>query len=80
MVDELDAGCCGMGDLYGYEKDHYEFSMQIGEDRLFPRIRSMRSDTAVVACGFNCRTQIYDATGVRPMHWVQAIRGKTNEA
>jgi FAD/FMN-containing dehydrogenase/Fe-S oxidoreductase len=79
VVEELDAGCCGMGDLYGYEKGHYEFSMQIGEDRLFPQIRSRENNTAVVACGFDCRTQIYDATGVRPMHWVHTIRGKTNE-
>jgi len=73
---ELDAGCCGMGDLYGYEKDHYEYSMQIGEDRLFPLIRSMEDGTVIVACGFNCRTQITDGTGVKPVHWVETIRGK----
>ena len=73
---ELDAGCCGMGDLYGYEKDHYEYSMQIGEDRLFPLIRSMVDGTVIVACGFDCRTQITDGTGVKPMHWVETIRGK----
>ena len=74
-VEELDAGCCGMGDLYGYEKVHYDYSMQIGEDRLFPLIRNREDGAAVVACGFHCRTQIADGTGVTPVHWVETIRG-----
>jgi FAD/FMN-containing dehydrogenase/Fe-S oxidoreductase len=74
-VEELDAGCCGMGDLYGYEKVHYDYSMQIGEDRLFPLIRNREDGATVVACGFLCRTQIADGTGVKPVHWVETIRG-----
>jgi Fe-S oxidoreductase len=74
-VEELDAGCCGMGDLYGYEKNHYDYSMKIGEDRLFPLIRNREDGAAVVACGFLCRTQIAEGTGARPVHWVDTIRG-----
>jgi len=71
----LDAGCCGMGDYYGYEKAHYDLSMKIGEDRLFPLIRNREEGTAVVACGFLCRTQLFHGTGVRAVHWVETIRG-----
>jgi Fe-S oxidoreductase len=74
-AEELDAGCCGMGDLYGYEKKHYALSMKVGEDRLFPLIRDRQEDAVVVSCGFDCRTQIYDATGVQALHWVETIRG-----
>jgi Fe-S oxidoreductase len=75
VATELDAGCCGMGDQYGYEKGHYTLSMEIGEDRLFPQIRSREDDAVVVACGFDCRTQIRDGTGVKALHWVETIRG-----
>ena len=38
-VVELDAGCCGMAGSFGFEAEHYELSMQIGELRLFPALR-----------------------------------------
>lgn len=75
-VKEIDSGCCGMAGSFGYEKEHYELSMQIGEDRLFPAIRSRQEGTVVVACGFSCRHQIADVTGVKPLHWVETIRAK----
>jgi Fe-S oxidoreductase len=71
----LDSGCCGMAGSFGYEKEHYELSMEVGEDRLFPAIRNMTEDTALVACGFSCRHQISDATGVMARHWVEVLRG-----
>ncbi len=74
-VSEIDSGCCGMAGSFGYEKEHYELSMQIGEDRLFPAIRSLEQGTAVVACGFSCRHQIADGTSVKALHWVETIRG-----
>ena len=74
-VSEIDSGCCGMAGSFGYEKEHYNLSIQIGEDRLFPTIRNRKEDTAVVACGFSCRHQIADGTGVKPLHWVETIRG-----
>jgi Fe-S oxidoreductase/FAD/FMN-containing dehydrogenase len=74
-VAEIDAGCCGMAGSFGYEKEHYDLSMQVGEERLFPAIRGCEQGTEVVACGFSCRHQIADATRVRPLHWVETLRG-----
>ncbi len=74
-VDEIDSGCCGMAGSFGYEKEHYQQSLQIGEESLFPAIRDREEGTAVVTCGFSCRHQIAHATNARPLHWVQTIRG-----
>lgn len=73
-IEELDTGCCGMAGSFGYEKEHYEISMRIGEERLFPTLRSLPPGTAVIACGFSCRHQIADATGIRAHHWVETVR------
>lgn len=74
-VTEIDSGCCGMAGSFGYEKEHYQLSMQIGEERLFPAVRNREQGTVVVACGFSCRHQIADGTGVKALHWVETIRG-----
>ncbi len=71
----IDSGCCGMAGSFGYEKEHYDMSIKVGNDRLFPAIRNRKNGTAVVACGFSCRHQIADGTGVKAMHWVETIRG-----
>lgn len=75
-VREVDSGCCGMAGAFGYEKEHYELSRKIGEDRLFPAIRELGAETAVVACGFSCRHQIEHFTGRRALHWVETLRGE----
>ena len=74
-VSEMDSGCCGMAGSFGYEREHYDLSMQIGEDRLFPTIRNRQKEAAVVACGFSCRHQIADGTGANALHWVETLRG-----
>ena len=74
-VSEIDSGCCGMAGSFGHEKEHYELSMQIGQDRLFPVVRNRQAGTVVVACGFSCRHQLADGTGVKALHWVESIRG-----
>ncbi|HEC44643.1 MAG TPA: FAD-binding oxidoreductase [Bacteroides sp.] len=74
-VEVLDAGCCGMAGSFGYEKEHFELSMKVGEDRLFPAVRHKDNDAEIVACGFSCRHQISDATGVKAKHWVEVLRG-----
>jgi len=78
-VEEVDSGCCGMAGSFGYEKEHYDLSMQVGQERLFPAVRRAK-DAAVVACGFSCRCQIEDGTGVRPMHWVEVLRARPRQA
>ncbi len=71
-VEEIDSGCCGMAGSFGYEADHFDVSMQIGERRLFPAIREQNEETLIVTNGFSCRHQIYDATGRRAMHAIEA--------
>lgn len=60
---DLQTGCCGMAGSFGYEADHYEVSMQIGELVLFPALREAEEDALICAPGFSCRHQIHD--GVR---------------
>jgi Fe-S oxidoreductase len=66
-VEVVDSGCCGMAGLFGYERDHYEVSMTMGERRLFPAVRR-NEDRVVVAPGTSCREQISDGTGRHALH------------
>jgi Fe-S oxidoreductase len=67
-VEELDAGCCGMAGSFGFESEHYELSMQIGEDRLFPLIRKAKPEALLAATGLSCRQQILHGTGRTSAH------------
>ncbi|MFE0100644.1 FAD-binding and (Fe-S)-binding domain-containing protein [Streptomyces sp. NPDC059009] len=73
-VVELDAGCCGMAGSFGFESEHYEMSMTVGEDRLFPAIKAEPTDTVVVATGVSCRQQIFHGTARDAWHPVQLLR------
>jgi Fe-S oxidoreductase len=57
-VEVLDSGCCGLAGNFGFEQGHYEVSVACAEHVLLPRVRGASADTAVVADGFSCRTQI----------------------
>ncbi len=72
-VSEIPSGCCGMAGSFGYEKDHYELSLQIGEDRLLPAVRKMEAETELIACGFSCRHQLKDAVGAKARHFVEVF-------
>jgi Fe-S oxidoreductase len=72
-VVELDAGCCGMAGSFGFEAEHYELSLKIGEDRLFPAVRAAPADTVIAATGVSCRQQIEHGTGRRARHPVQLV-------
>jgi Fe-S oxidoreductase len=67
-VIDLDAGCCGMAGSFGYEKEHYDISRLVGEQRLFPAIRQADADNVIVAPGFSCRQQIEHFTGRKGVH------------
>lgn len=67
-VSEIPSGCCGMAGSFGYEKEHYELSNQVGELVLFPGIRKMGADTIIAAPGTSCRHHIKDGTGRIAMH------------
>jgi FAD/FMN-containing dehydrogenase/Fe-S oxidoreductase len=66
-VEVVDSGCCGMAGLFGYEKNHYEVSIKMGERRLFPAVREA-DGRVVIAPGTSCREQISDGTGRRALH------------
>ncbi len=68
---ELDSGCCGMAGSFGYEKEHYEISRQIGKGRLFDPISRLPKDAMIIANGFSCRHQIEHFTGRRAFHWTE---------
>lgn len=72
-VEIIPSGCCGMAGSFGYEKEHYDISMQIGELVLFPAIRTATPDTIVAAPGTSCRHQIKDGTGVKAKHPVEIL-------
>jgi len=67
-VVDLDAGCCGMAGSFGYAKEHYDVSRQIGERRLLPAAKSLKDDEVLVACGISCRQQVAHFTGVTAVH------------
>jgi FAD/FMN-containing dehydrogenase/Fe-S oxidoreductase len=72
-VIDLDAGCCGLAGSFGYEKEHYEVSRLVGEQRLFPALRQAAPETAIVAPGFSCRMQIAHFTGRQALHPAQLL-------
>jgi FAD/FMN-containing dehydrogenase/Fe-S oxidoreductase len=73
-VIEVDAGCCGMAGSFGFEAEHYELSMSIGELRLFPAIRAEALETIIAATGVSCRQQIEHGTGRPARHPLEVIR------
>lgn len=66
-VELIPSGCCGMAGSFGYEKEHYKVSMEIGELVLFPSVRE-NTNGVVVAPGTSCRHQIKDGTGKFSFH------------
>jgi Fe-S oxidoreductase len=67
-VSEVDSGCCGMAGSFGFEKEHYDLSVTIGNRRLAPAVKSAGSDVEIVAPGISCRQQIEHLTGRRAKH------------
>lgn len=67
-VEVIPSGCCGMAGSFGYEKEHYDLSMQIGELVLFPAVRSADPDVLIAASGTSCRHQIKDGTQRKALH------------
>ncbi|VAW11173.1 Fe-S protein, homolog of lactate dehydrogenase SO1521 [hydrothermal vent metagenome] len=73
-VSIISSGCCGMAGSLGYEKEHYEVSMQIGELRLFPSVRKSDKDVIIAANGTSCRHQIYDGTKRKALHPISILK------
>ncbi|HET8753106.1 MAG TPA: hypothetical protein VFM59_02015, partial [Salinimicrobium sp.] len=72
-VTIIPSGCCGMAGSFGYEEEHYDVSMAIGEQSLFPAVRKASAETIIAAPGTSCRHQIVDGTGRKALHPVQIM-------
>ena len=73
-VSEVDSGCCGMAGAFGYEVEHYDISLAMGERRLMPAVREQSEDTIIAAAGTSCRQQIKYSTGRRAYHPAEILR------
>ncbi len=72
-VQTIPSGCCGMAGSFGYEVEHYDLSMKIGELVLFPAVRKAADETLIAAPGTSCRHQIKDGTGKKALHPVEIL-------
>jgi len=84
-VELMDTGCCGMAGTFGYEAEHYDVSMKVGELKVFPSVREMRtsnrtSETLMASSGAACRMQIQQGTGVKAVHPVLLVADLIKEA
>jgi Fe-S oxidoreductase len=79
-VEELPATCCGMAGSFGYEAEHYDLSLAVGEDRLFPALRALPPETAIVTAGTSCRQQILHALGRPALHPAQVLAEALGES
>jgi FAD/FMN-containing dehydrogenase/Fe-S oxidoreductase len=70
----LNTGCCGMAGSFGYEANHYDISMEIGELKLFPQLRDADKDALICAHGFSCRHQISDGVALKSYHTAEIVR------
>ena len=72
-VSEVDSGCCGMAGSFGFEREHYDVSVTLGNRRLAPAVKAAAPDTDVVAPGVSCRQQIQHLTGRRARHPAEVL-------
>jgi FAD/FMN-containing dehydrogenase/Fe-S oxidoreductase len=72
-IHMINCGCCGMAGSFGFEKEHYDLSMQIGELQLFPAIRNAAPEALIAASGTSCRHQILDGTGKKALHPAEVL-------
>jgi Fe-S oxidoreductase len=77
-VEEIPSGCCGMAGSFGYEKEHYDLSMKVGELVLFPAVRNASPGTLIAAPVTSCRHQILDGTGRSALHPVEILYNALN--
>ncbi len=93
-VDLLETGCCGMAGTFGYEEEHYDLSMKIGELKLFPEVRKMGNGDStldnqkskilnlkseIISSGAACRMQIEQGTGVKAVHPIMLVAEQVRE-
>jgi Fe-S oxidoreductase len=82
QVKVIDSGCCGMAGAFGYEADHYEVSMKVGE-KLLQTVNAAPPEAAIAASGVSCKAQIEDGSLRKVKHPVQLVEmvlGEGSEA
>ena len=72
-LESLDSGCCGMAGSFGFDKDKYDLSIQVGDLVLLPAVRNAKLDTLIVADGYSCREQIAQTTNRNGLHTAEVI-------
>jgi Fe-S oxidoreductase len=72
-VSVIDSGCCGMAGSFGYEREHYAWSIKMAERVLAPAVRGADASDVIVAAGTSCRAQIEHCTGRRALHPAQVL-------
>ncbi len=72
-VEAIEAGCCGLAGSFGYEREHYDMSMQIGELGVLPAVRAAAPDSLIIADGVSCRQQIDHGTGREAQHVARVL-------
>jgi Fe-S oxidoreductase len=78
--DMPDPGCCGMAGSFGFEAEHYDFALKVGEQRLLPAVRQVDEDTLIIADGFSCHEQIRQGADRKPLHIAQILQMALREA
>jgi len=73
-VSEVDSGCCGMAGSFGFEKEHYDISVTLGNRRLAPAVKAAPAEMEIVAPGISCRQQIQHLAGRRAKHPAEVLR------
>jgi FAD/FMN-containing dehydrogenase/Fe-S oxidoreductase len=69
----FESTCCGMAGSFGYEAEHYDVSMKIGELGVLPAMRAAPPDALLVAAGTSCRHQIRDGAGREAVHLARVL-------
>ncbi len=71
-IDNIEADCCGMGGTFGFKKEKYEISQEIGRD-LAEAIDRLKPEIVLSDCE-GCRMQIRHLTGLKVLHPIQVLR------
>jgi FAD/FMN-containing dehydrogenase/Fe-S oxidoreductase len=74
-LTELDDGCCGVAGSFGFEAEHYDLSVKIGEQRLLPAVRNA-PEAIIAASGVSCREQIEHGTGRHALHPIEVLAAR----
>ena len=72
-IEEIPSGCCGMAGSFGYEKEHFDISMNIGSLVLFPAVKNVKEGEIIAAPGTSCRHQILDGTNQKAKHPIEIL-------